>query len=204
MNKVDWKKSFFLYSLLFFQVSVSYADSSCNQLLKRIFTNDFNTFRTLSEYNQYFGGKLRPRLRESSGKKKVWIDMGAGSVSAQVAYLNKSENPMTCIAVAFKVPVRIPTEKFKTLRIVEGLQTPETISDLPKADLITDVMGILTYAEDQRAILRSYIHRLKPGGSLMIYTYGADKNWIKQEAVATGLVTLDRGDHGEGLIFTKK
>jgi SAM-dependent methyltransferase len=125
-------------------------------------------------------------------------------VSAQVAYLNKSENPMTCIAVAFKVPVRIPTEKFKTLRIVEGLQTPETISDLPKADLITDVMGILTYAEDQRAILRSYIHRLKPGGSLMIYTYGADKNWIKQEAVATGLVTLDRGDHGEGLIFTKK
>ncbi len=40
---------------------------------------------------------------------------------------------------------------------------------IKKADLITDVFGVLSYTEDPGATLQKYVDLLKPGGEILVY-----------------------------------
>jgi predicted methyltransferase len=187
--------------------------------------NDFNTERTMTDYKEVFFRKLSPLLKKLQGPNMVWADMGAGQGLAQLTFLKNRvaakgfENLPTVRAYAFKYPLQekhlqaIEKKYRGAFQYIEGKQSPETIRELDKVDLITDVVGIATYYKkagsafpaDALEITKAYIDMLKPGGVLLIHPYmtGAElfpAEYLKQ--IDFEVVKILEG--GESLMITKK
>jgi SAM-dependent methyltransferase len=155
---------------------------------RKVRENDFNVGRPYSEYNGNFEGRLSSFLRRLGATGWTWIDMGAGYALAQHEYWRRwkrrhprAEEP-NLIAVGYKIPGGEPTKAALPFSYIEGKQGPTSLLRLPKADLITDVMGIYTYAKNPHEILRAYAGLLKPGGVLLIHTYELDarsREWLE-------------------------
>jgi hypothetical protein len=167
----------------------------CRNVLIELKLNDFNTVRRLSKYNTFFNRLLRPRLAKLTGKD-IWIDMGAGHQYAQIDYLieratvSNPEDVPQLMGFAYKHPEgqagldtvsELAAMYGNRISYNEGLQTPEKIRKMPQADVITDVMGFLTYSNNQKAILQAYVSILREGGTLFIYGYNLKmdaKKWL--------------------------
>jgi hypothetical protein len=187
--------------------------------------NAFNTERTMTDYKEVFYRKLSSVLKRLQGPDKVWADMGAGSALAQLAFLKNKfqtrgfQNLPTIRAYAYKYPgkeERLQTieAKYKgAFQYIEGKQSPETIRELEKADLITDVVGIASYyekanskfPEDALEITKAYIDMLKPGGTLLIHPYMNHREQFPTEYLRQiDFEVVDLLEGGQSLMITKK
>ncbi|MNK83460.1 hypothetical protein D3C87_1032750 [compost metagenome] len=187
--------------------------------------NDFNTERTMTDYREVFYQKLVPLLKRLQGPSSIWADMGAGSALAQLTFLKKrvqnagAESLPTVRAYAYKFPgtakrlQAIEKKYVGAFQYIEGKQSPETLRELEKVDLITDVVGIASYYEkagvpfSQNAleITKAYIDMLKPGGVLLIHPYMNSPETFPAEyrrQVDFEIVELLEG--GQSLMITKK
>jgi hypothetical protein len=163
----------------------------------RVAANDFNIDRPLSEYESELP-RLRGALRALRGPGKRWIDMGAGNARAHAGFLIRLEKAgvapdaipeLLAIGDRIKDPrvIRpIVARSHGKFRYQQGFITgPARVRRLPRADLITDLMGVFTYATTSRAnLLAAYVDRLEVGGKALISSGGnfdSVRGWLIQQ-----------------------
>ena len=138
---------------------------------EQIQKNRFITNRDLTEYmhqlHPHFVGALR-----KLGPENHWIDLGAGKAIAQTQYLKTFDHIQKApfaTAVAFKIDRWLPLPSFKgKLQVREGAFEAQDTSTWRKADVITDVMGVLSYTRDLSTSLQKVVDLLNVNGELYI------------------------------------
>lgn len=133
--------------------------------------NDFTTTRDLSDYIH----NLHPDFVSSLKKLKSdqhWIDLGAGKAIALIDYLRSFDHileaPQTT-AVAFKLDrwFKPPSYQGK-LQVREGAFEAHETPNWKKADVITDVMGVISYTRDLSTTLQKVFDLLNVHGELYL------------------------------------
>jgi SAM-dependent methyltransferase len=162
---------------------------SCKELLSNIKYNEriiknnvFTTERGLGFYKYLLGRDFKARIKKL-GPRDHWIDIGAGQANAMFdlfidSYLwNEPQLAslpnMTAITVT-KPGVRPTKERtaflnFKKFNYLVGKYLHEYKSgEIPKADLVTDVMGAANYSPHFDVAMTKILRLLKPGGTAII------------------------------------
>jgi hypothetical protein len=139
----------------------------------RIEKNNFVTNRSLWEYTHVLDSSFKTRL-DSLGENNHWIDLGAGKANAQVEFLKSKKDlnkaPLTT-AFCFKLDrLFAPRSYDGKLKIQQGMFESINTENMPKADIITDVFGVLSYSKDMKTSLQKTFALLKLGGELYIHT----------------------------------
>jgi hypothetical protein len=147
--------------------------SSPAELRENVALNKFITNRDLFDYIE----ELHPDFKKSLdrlGEQSHWIDLGAGKVKAQIEFMKslpRSAGKPYLTAVAFKIDRWFGVPKFNgKLEVHEGLFEKHPTEQWRKADLITDVMGVLSYTTDLSTALQKTFDLLKVNGELYIST----------------------------------
>lgn len=138
----------------------------------RVEKNKFVTSRELWEYESSLHPDFKVRLKGLKSDQH-WIDLGAGKANAQIDYLkalpNERDGAQTT-AVCYKLDRWFSPPKFSgKLEIKEGLFESMPTEKWQKADLITDVFGVLSYSRDMHTSLSKTFDLLKKGGELYIH-----------------------------------
>lgn len=134
--------------------------------------NKFVTNRDLVDYGHTLPAGFRESL-ERLTHDQHWIDLGAGKAQAQIDYLksfrNSSQAAFTT-AVAYKLDrwFNPPTFNGK-LEIREGAFEDQATATWKKADLITDLFGVISYTRDMTTSLQKTFDLLKLHGELYLY-----------------------------------
>jgi hypothetical protein len=145
----------------------------------QIKNNDFITDRSLSEYMHELHPDFVKALRNLRSDQH-WIDLGAGKAFAQIDYLKTfdkiSEAPLVT-AVAFKLHrwFRPPSFRGK-LEVREGIFEAQDTASWKKADVITDVMGVISYTKDLTTTLQKVFDLLNVNGELYLEFTPANTN----------------------------
>lgn len=138
---------------------------------EQIKQNRFITDRDLSEYMHQLHPDFVKALRHLRADHH-WIDLGAGKALAQIDYLKSfdkiSDAPLTT-AVAFKLDRWFRPSSFKgKLEVREGIFEAQDTASWKKADLITDVMGVISYTKDLSTTLQKVFDLLNTNGELYL------------------------------------
>lgn len=149
--------------------------------------NKFVTSRELWEYTAYLHKGFETKLKSLTSDQH-WIDLGAGKANAQLDFLKTFSNELDAplaTAVAFKVDRWFPVRKFKgRLQIREGMFEAQPTHKWPKADLITDFFGVLSYSKDMHTSLQKTLDLLVVGGELYIHgTYANTRIRVGEESL---------------------
>lgn len=148
------------------------------QIRYKVASNSFPVERDLSHYKHAFP-ELAERLATfpSDG---IWMDMGAGEARAMLSYLAELKSAVgvgqrQLLAIGASIPennendIRLAQREDRgRFYYIESYIEKLEFADLPKADLITDVYGPLSYSSSLSQILLRYIAQLKVGGDLFI------------------------------------
>jgi hypothetical protein len=157
-----------------------------NYKLEMVKSGNFNQGRTLNEYNEDFDGKLVPYLKRLTSDHR-WIDMGAGYAEALTQFYKMAKKRKGGMPQLLGLGYKYPSGTAKLNQFldrlghppeftyIEGKQTLASLAALPKADLITDNMGIYTYHSDPKEVFKRYVGLLNPGGMIFIQSYGHDE-----------------------------
>jgi SAM-dependent methyltransferase len=162
---------------------------SCKELLANIKHNEriirknvFTTERGLEFYKYLLGREFKARVRKL-GPRHHWIDVGAGEANAMFdlfigSYL-WNEPPLEILPNMTAITVTEPRVRetkqrkaflnFKKFNYLVGkyLQNYKTC-EIPKADLVTDVMGAANYSPDFDVAMCKILRLLKPGGTAIV------------------------------------
>lgn len=177
-----------IYLLVFFSFLVAdtgwAANIKCDQLFfgrggisRAIKWNWFVTGRNLSDYRQGFHNDFTTSL-QSLKANETWIDLGAGKGNAAIDYLKETTEPRlraNVLLIAYKLDRWFGIPKFNSkLSVIEGKLFEEIPSvQLPRATLITDFFGVLSYTRDLSRSLSLVFDRLEIGGELYVHTLNA-------------------------------
>lgn len=157
------------------------ANLKCGQLLigragisRAIKWNLFVTGRTLSEYRQGLHKDFNSSL-QALKFNETWIDLGAGKGNAAIDYLKEitaTHTSANVVLIAYKLDRWFNLPKFNNkLSVIEGRLFEEIPSvEIPKAKLITDYYGVLSYTRDLSRTLALVFDRLEVGGELYIHS----------------------------------
>jgi hypothetical protein len=153
------------------------AEGVSRAMIRRVVeTNRFTTDRGLKEYTSYLGPEFTrslARLKEDGH----WLDGGSGSAYAQKDFLGSRDGHvivggrprMTAITKVYPddQPKELAGGRFRVLsgRYFEEIPTQE----IPRADLITDVVGIINYSDQIDLALEKYLGLLKPDGTIYVF-----------------------------------
>jgi SAM-dependent methyltransferase len=132
-------------------------------------TNDFVIDRDLKEYVEYLGSDFLHTLA-SLRSDQVWIDSGTGDGRAILEYY-KYGGQATTVGITVEPSKNsadkeilnlVGPKKFKFLthKYIEDYDANE----IPKADLITDVMGAASYSPHIDKVIEKFGQILKVGG----------------------------------------
>lgn len=170
--------------------------------------NSFYTKRTLEEYDRNFDGKLVLRLLALAKTGGHWVDMGAGSARAQIAFFQTPiGKTIQYTAFGYSIPerdrtaVRQLTRRYKgQFRYLEGWFSEDRLGQIGKADIITDVFGIFNYAawESKEQVLEQYIAILNPGGMIFLEESVRDQNWLSKFLNKYPEITIENGKSANG------
>lgn len=157
----------FMILLSLYSMSVS-----SNEVLKRMIEeNTYTIDRGFNKYAYYFGPTFVGHVK-SLQDTDHWIDGGSGNSFAQKDFLKSTGTKapyLTAITVKYpeSMPKTLNQNKFKVLsgRYFEEIPNEE----LRKADVITDVVGILNYSSQIDLVLEKYIDLLKTEGVLYVH-----------------------------------
>lgn len=149
-----------------------------NTFSNQVLNGTFQQRRTINHYDRFTGRRFLKTALELS-PDSVYIDMGAGAALVQrklFTLFPKNQSPYL-LSLGYKMQevARQEIGEFTKLAngkffYLEGAQNHKTLLGLPRADLITDVFGIISYCKDREQILESYLKLIKPNGKIMIYT----------------------------------
>ncbi|MNK06291.1 hypothetical protein D3C87_241850 [compost metagenome] len=176
--------------------------------------NKFVTSRDLSEYKSILHQDFADSLKKL-GPTQHWIDLGAGKANAQIEYLKSFESPLMApqaTAVAYKLDRWFSPPKLQgKLMIREGAFELQATSTWKKADLITDLFGVISYTPALHSSLQKIVDLLNVQGELFIYT----TPYLTEFRTAAGsfklrdfLSSIDglrvEGDHGSLKVIKEK
>ena len=141
------------------------------EITDQIKKNDFITDRDLSEYMHQLHTGFVPAIRKLRSDPH-WIDLGAGKALALTDYLKSFdhiENAPQTTAVAFKLDRWFRPRSYNgKLQIREGVFEAQDTSTWKKADVITDVMGVISYTKDLTTTLQKVFDLLNVHGELFL------------------------------------
>lgn len=141
------------------------------QITPRVEKNKFVTGRGLYEYKDLLPQDF-PQVLASLRADQHWIDLGAGKAKAQIEYIKsfrRHEEAAQLTAVAYKLDrwFRPGTYDGK-LEIQEGAFEAQPTSSWKKADLVTDIFGVISYTHDMQGSLQKVFDLMTTGGHLYI------------------------------------
>lgn len=184
--------------------------------------NQYTIDRGIKEYEFYFGPPLMEEL-EKLDADMHWVDGGAGNAYAQKDYLGSRTGEVIkprrarLTAITYVYPENEPKEladgRFKVLAGRYFEEIPN--SEIPAADLITDMTGVINYTYQLDLVLKKYLDLLKTDGKIFVYIPMHITKITKKTGVIYGLmewlkripgltVTPIEGPHaGSAFIITK-
>ena len=161
-----------LYSILIVALIVTggAAIADCRSALQQIIEMNIQQITDPSQtrgretmlYHSELGSRL-PDMLDRLGPSDHWIDLGAGEAMAQQTYAREKSSHAKLTAI----DVRGPSTPTASVKVERGLFFQMDISSIGKADLITDVEGVLGYSILFSEDLSKALSHLKPGGTLM-------------------------------------
>lgn len=155
--------------------------------LEKIVDTGYADDRTLSDYARGFVRSFSYD-RQQLKKGDVWIDFGAGQFNALAASrfgddVNSPQSNVFLVGVAIETSPQAPNVRslsragnFKALlgKPVENYADNE----IPKADLITDFFGPLSYSPDFSRVLQIYLDHLKVGGIIHVVMNSSNNHFL--------------------------
>ncbi|MEK2646107.1 hypothetical protein [Bdellovibrio sp. BCCA] len=138
----------------------------------RVQKNKFVTNRDILEYRHVLHKDFTDSLTKLTPEQH-WVDLGAGKANAQISYIKSLPSPQMAphaTAVAFKLDRWFSPPKFDgKLEIKEGAFELQPTSTWKKADLITDVFGVISYTHDLSTSLQKVFDLMNVNGELYIF-----------------------------------
>ncbi|MBO9667867.1 MAG: hypothetical protein J7501_13780 [Bdellovibrio sp.] len=166
--------------------SLSQAASFCDEVFtqkaplitQRVVKNDFVTNRHLDEYLKILHPDFANRLTQMTSKNH-WVDLGAGKATAQIEFIKTfSDRDLApqATAVAFKIDRWWMPSLGGKLKTQEGAFEAQPTSTWQKAELVTDVYGVLSYTADLGRSLQKTFDMMSVQGELYILAlpYGTE------------------------------
>ena len=156
-----------------------------NSVLKRITSNAFQVDRKLSDYFDFFAPTgFRDDVADLTASQ-LWIDMGTGEGHALEDFIRTPRyrgNALGITAGPQIDAIRLDglanaskgRLKWSRGKLLENI--PQT--ELPKAQLITDVFGPLSYTKQVDVTLQRYLDLLDTNGTLY-FRYSPDRNLVR-------------------------
>lgn len=158
----------------------SQAKSELIEVYKSIEDDAFNISRGLKSYVSHF-----PELAHRIPEFKVWMDIGAGNAMAmrELATSGHLQSHQFLYAFGLHVPNSAAMaakmlERTGQFKYLQGKFEDQNLSSLPKADLITDVFGAVSYSPHLDRVIRNALEQLAPGGDFLI-SFTRDRFKIK-------------------------
>jgi len=149
-------------------------DAAVEHVLNKVKKNSFETFRPLQDYVDYFGEKFLKRLK-SLGPDQHWLELGAGSGRAIDYYIQKikkgSNLPFITAVNAvepknFLVDLNEMAKKNPKLKHRVGFFEKTNIEEIAPVDVVTDVLGVLSYTMEFDLVFRNLSKIMKPKARL--------------------------------------
>lgn len=170
-----------LLSILLTSVTPIGAQASSLRCEAIFLKTDDRAFENLTKYEQLFTrGRGIQTYKLAMGadftqsyqrlltlKEGHWFDSGAGHAIAVRQTLEMPEATHLKSTVVAYDTVATSTEKLKVIsgRFLESIHD----SEIPKSDLITDVVGPMAYSGQPHLVLQKYLNNLKPDGEIYIF-----------------------------------
>jgi hypothetical protein len=180
--------------------------------------NSFVTYRTLGEYSLYLPG-FNKALAELP-KDGVWMDLGAGkAVAMRTAWSQDPSLTRKYFAFGVEIPSDARTAVEDAMvagnfRYIEGKFESVDMTQLPKANLITDVFGAVSYSPDLGRVMTNALSQLVPGGKMFTYYsmmgIKIKTGLFKSEDLLDylrnikGIEVVDIGDEGAGAVMIQR
>lgn len=171
----------FVFSLvLLFSGVMASASEQCSSLFlvqswevsSRVQKNKFVTNRDLHEYREVLHADFMNSLSKLTPDQH-WVDLGAGKANAQIGYIKSFLNPLSAAhatAVAYKLDRWFSPPKFDgKLQIKEGAFEQQPTAAWKKADLVTDVFGVISYTRDLHTSLQKVFDLMNVKGEFYIF-----------------------------------
>lgn len=201
---------FFLALNLFLSSMAFAAGESCGAVFlwreplvaARVQKNKFTTSRDLFEYQHTLHEGFKQSLANLRADQH-WVDLGAGKANAQVDYLKSIQDlrqaPQTT-AVAYKLDRWFSPPKFGgKLAVKEGAFETQDTASWKKADLVTDVFGVLSYSSDMHTSLQKVFDMMNVGGELYVYANNYATSFVSYAQGRKAFSMIDFLSSVEGL-----
>lgn len=150
------------------------------EVYKSIEEDAFNISRGLNSYAAHF-----PELTQLLPEFKVWMDLGAGNALAmrEMATSGYLQSHQSLYAFGLHIPnsALIATkmlERTGQFKYIQGKFEEQNLTSLPKADLITDVFGAVSYSPHLDRVIKNALEQLEVGGDFLI-SFTRDRFKIK-------------------------
>lgn len=172
-------RSGLLILLVVFSAFAARAENLCSEVFTRnlweitprVEKNKFVTNRGFYEYKEILPADFALRVA-SLRPEQHWVDLGAGKANAQIEYLKGFSEPRTAAlttAVAYKLDRWFRPGSFDgKLVIKEGAFESHVTSTWQKADVVTDVFGVVSYTHDLQTSFQKIFDLLNTGGELYL------------------------------------
>ncbi len=170
------------FVLAFFGLCQSYgAPRNCAQLVGQlepvslaIKNNQFVTVRGLIEYQYGLHPDFKIKLKNLDAND-TWIDLGGGKGNAVEDYIKAQSSAATTaqtVLITYKLGRFFGIKKYDgKLKLMDGrLLEDIPLQEIPKAKLMTDFYGVLSYTRDLTKSLNIILNRLILGGELYIHS----------------------------------
>ncbi|WP_413612441.1 hypothetical protein [Bdellovibrio sp. HCB-110] len=209
----------FVFSLvLLFSGVTASASEQCSSLFlvqnwevsSRVRKNKFVTNRDLYEYREVLHTDFMNSLSKLTPDQH-WVDLGAGKANAQIDYIKSFSNPLSAAqatGVAYKLDRWFSPPKFDgKLQIKEGAFEQQPTATWKKADLVTDVFGVISYTHDLHTSLQKVFDLMNVKGELYIFTtnyHTSIKVGEKKSLSLMDFLATIEGIHVEGRYGTIK
>ncbi len=170
------------FLLAFFGLCQSYgAPRNCAQLIKpleqvsrAVKNNSFVTVRELIEYQYGLHSDFKVTLKNLRATD-TWIDLGGGKGNAVEDYIKTHSSfaaAAQTVLITYKLGRFFGIKKYGgKLMLLEGrLFEDIPLTEIPKAQLMTDFYGVISYTRDLTKSLNMIFDRLTLGGELYIHS----------------------------------
>ncbi|UYL09164.1 hypothetical protein B9G69_001060 [Bdellovibrio sp. SKB1291214] len=150
-----------------------FSQEAAPYITERVAKNKFVTDRHLLDYSKELHPDFKNKV-ESLRAEQHWVDLGAGKATAQIdlikSFDDKSQAPFAT-AVAFKLDRWFAPRSYNgKLKVAEGAYELQPTAAWKKADLVTDVYGVLSYTGELGVALQKTFDMMTVGGELYILT----------------------------------
>lgn len=137
--------------------------------------HQFPIHRGLEDYKKLLGSEFKKNV-DTLKSPMLWMDAGAGEGFAQKDFLGSRDGSVVMnpcpqmVAVTYKYENKTKYRGNSCFRLMVGKKFEEyKWSNHRKVDLLTDVMGVLSYTTDPAFVLNNYLELLRSTGEIYVF-----------------------------------